>query len=269
MDYKQILFDVNDGIALITLNRPEAMNAFTGEMAEDWTDAYRHCDENDDIKVVIVTGSGTAFCAGADMSGGGNTFDLKEDMSFSSCPVMPAWKVRKPVIAALNGHAIGLGFSLALQCDFRIAALEGKYGLLQVRRGVLADACSHWLLPRLVGMEKALELQLSGRRMSGEELCQSGLAGSCCPRDNVLATAVTMARDMAVNCSPLVMGLAKKLVWDSFAMCVEQMETLETRMLHHTMGNKDAIEGGAAYVERRIPQWSSKVSEDWPDDFSC
>lgn len=266
MSYQQITLEVDEGIAIITLNRPEALNSFTGVMGEEWSDAYRRCDVDDEVKVIIVTGSGKAFCAGADMSAGGGTFDTQEDMSFTSNPIYPAWKVRKPVIAALNGHAVGVGFGLAIQCDFRIIAEEGKYGLLQVRRGVLADASSHWLLPRMIGQEKALMLQLSGRKMTGQEMYQMGLGSACVSADKVLETALELARDMAINCSPLIMGLAKKLVWDSADLSLEEMEKEETHLLHYTMGKPDAIEGGVAYMERRAPNWQSSVTKDWPEE---
>lgn len=266
MSYEQITLVIDKGVAIITLNRPEALNAFTGLMGEEWSDAYRRCDQNDEVKVVIVTGAGNAFCAGADMSGGGGTFDKQEDMSFTSSPIHPAWKVRKPVIGALNGHAVGVGFGLAIQCDLRVIAKEGKYGLLQVRRGVLADASSHWLLPRMIGQEKALMLHLTGRKMTGDEMFQMGLGSACVPAEEVLDTALKLAREMAVNCSPLIMGLAKKLVWDSADLSLDEMEKEETRLLHYTMGRPDSIEGGLAYMERRAPNWQSSVQNDWPDE---
>ncbi len=264
MAYQQIKFKINEGIAVITLNRPEALNTFTGIMGEEWSDAYARCDRDDDVKVIVVTGMGKAFCAGADMSAGASTFDKQEGVSFTSSPILPAWQVRKPVIGALNGHAVGVGFGLALQCDFRIVAKEAKYGLLQVRRGMLADACSHWLLPRMVGLEKALDLLLTGRRMLGEEVYQMGLASRCVQADEVLPAAMAMAQDMVTNCSPLVMGLAKKLVWDGASMSIEQMQEEETRYMHYTLGKPDAIEGGLSYAERRTPRWSSAISKDWP-----
>ena len=137
---KEIQLSVEQGVALITFNRPEALNTFTSGMMEGLGEAYRRCDEDEEVKVVVVTGAGKAFCAGADMSGGGDTFDAKGELDFSSCPLsFQAWDVRKPVIAALNGHAIGVGMGIAIQADIRILAEEGKYGFLQGRRGVVAD----------------------------------------------------------------------------------------------------------------------------------
>jgi len=261
------VFEQHGPIALLRLNRPEAMNAFTGAMGAAWNEAYQRCDADDSIRAVVVTGNGKAFCAGADMSGGGDTFDTPDaNIAFSSNPVTPAWKLRKPVIAAMNGHAIGLGFSLALQCDFRIAANEGKYGLLQVRRGVLADGCSHWLLPRLIGVERALEVLLLGRKMSGAELVEKGLAMQSVPADQVLDTALSLAEELATHSAPLITAMAKRLVWDSHHLSLPDMEARETNWLLHTMGMPDAIEGGTAFFEKRVPNWQGSVSTQWPDN---
>lgn len=260
-----VLLEIDNHIAVIRLNRPHAMNAFTASMGDQWSEAYQRCDEDDRIRAIVVTGNGRAFCAGADMSGGASTFDSQREMDFSSNPVLPAYKLRKPVIAAMNGHAVGLGFSLALQCDFRIAADEGKYGLLQVTRGVLADGCTHWLLPRLVGMEKALEIMLLGDKMSGATLVDRGLAMRSAPADQVLSSAMELAGKLASGSAPLVAAMAKQLMWRSFEMTVDAMEEQETRWLHHSMGKPDAVEGGAAYFERRSPVWCGSVSGEWPE----
>ncbi len=267
MDYHTIKVELDDHVAVMTLNRPDQLNTFSSEMGQEWNLAFKGFEEDDSVRVIIVTGAGKAFCAGADMSGGGDTFDTQEDMSFSSCPVTPPWKLRKPVIAALNGHAVGVGFGLALQADIRVIAEEGKYGLLQVRRGVLADCCSHWVLPKLIGMEKALELILSGKKLTGREAYDYGLGAYCLPAEEVLGKAKELAGEMASHCSPLTMGLAKDLIWQSAAMDIDEMEQLETRLLHHTMGKPDAIEGGMAYFEKRQANWQSSVKKDWPEDF--
>lgn len=234
-------------------------------MAAEWSQAYRECDADDRVHVIVVTGAGRAFCSGADMSGGASVFDKQDDMSFSSCPVLPAWKVRKPVIAALNGHAIGVGFSLALQCDFRFVAQDAKYGLLQVRRGVLADGCMHWLLPRLTGLENALELLITGKTLNGDEMVAYRLARAAVANDEVLAKAMDFANSLAKNSSPYAAALAKRLVWQSLHQSQEDAEKLETAVLHRSMGSDDAVEGGLAYVERREPVWKTGVTERWPD----
>ncbi len=261
-----VLLEVEDGVGVITLNRPAAMNTFNSGMLEGLGEAYRRCDENDDVRVVVVTGSGRAFCAGADLSGGGDTFDEMEDPDFTSCPLsFQAWDVRKPVIAACNGHAIGVGLGIALQCDMRVLATEAKYGVLQVRRGVVADFAVEHILPRMIGFERAFEMIVGGVTLSGEQALEWGLAGRAVPSADVLDTAMTLARDMAVQCSPLVMGLHKRLMWQGQGMSLAQMSDVETLALHYTMGMPDAIEGGMAWFEKRAPRWQSSVSKDWPD----
>ncbi|WP_372764140.1 enoyl-CoA hydratase/isomerase family protein [Litorivivens sp.] len=260
-----LLFERYGHVALITLNRPEALNAFTGDMGELWSERYRECDRDDSIRAVVVTGNDRAFCAGADMSGGADTFDTHDSANFSSSPVLPAWKVRKPVIAAMNGHAIGLGFSLALQCDFRFAATDSKYGLIQSRRGVLADGCSHWLLPRLIGVEAAMEMLVLGRTLTSDELAEKGLAREILPAAQVLPAALSFADEIASQSSPLIAAMSKRLLWDGLGMSLDAMDAKESQWLQHTMGKADAIEGGRAFAERRAPRWQSQVNSDWPE----
>ncbi len=262
----EILFDINDGIATITFNRPEALNTFTGDMVDGLGELYRRCDEDDEVKVVIVTGNGKAFCAGAEIAGDGDTFQTDNIMDFSSCPLsVQAWDVRKPVIAAVNGHAIGVGLSVAAQCDIRVLAAEGKYGFLQNRRGVVADFAIGHVLPRLIGFERAFEMIVRAPRISGTEAGEWGLASRVVPADQVMDTAMEIAGDMVVNCSPLVMGIHKRLMWKGQHMSREEYIELETRVLHHTINAPDAAEGGMAYFERRPPQWKSSVTKDWPE----
>ena len=266
MSYEDIRFEIEHGVAVITLHRPEHMNTFSGTMGQELGRAYRECDENDEVRAVILTGAGRAFCAGADMSGGESTFEKQNASSFSAAGVdPPAWEVRKPVIAALNGHAVGLGLTLALQCDIRILAREGKYGVLQVRRGVMPDAYAHWTLPRLVGLARAAEILLSGRRFSGEEAFELGLASRVLPAEEVLPAALELARDIAENAAPLSVAVTKKLLWESSGLSAAEVGRRETELHHHLMGRADAVEGAVAYVERRKPRWTLSVSRDWPD----
>ncbi|TNF36186.1 MAG: crotonase [Gammaproteobacteria bacterium] len=263
-----VTLSITGHVALITLNRPEQLNTYTAAMGEQWNAAYAACEANDDVRVIVVTGAGRAFCAGADMSGGASTFDKQDDMAFSSCPVTPAWRLKKPVIAAVNGHAIGIGFGLALQCDFRVVAEEAKYGLVQVRRGVLADCGSHWLLPRLVGVEKAMQLLVMARTLKGNEVMAMGLASACVPSAQVLDEALRMAHELATHCAPAVAAMTKQLIWRSLDQSLQQALATETAVLHHTMGQHDAMEGGLAFVEKRLPQWQGSVSHDWPGVLS-
>jgi enoyl-CoA hydratase/carnithine racemase len=210
--------------------------------------AYRDCDGRDEVKVVVVTGGGDAFCAGADMSGGGDTFK-GDNRDFSSCPLpFQAW-----------------GLGIALQADLRIFAAEGKYGFLQNRRGVVADFAAEYLLPRLVGFERAFELLVRAPRLSGTEAGEWGLASRVVPAAEVLDTAMEIATDMAENCAPLVMGLHKRLLWRGLDRKLDEMIDMETRALHHSMAQADAVEGGMAWFERRAPTWTGSVKDDWPD----
>lgn len=266
MDYTDIRFDLEAGVATLTLHRPEAMNSFSGRMGAELSDAYRRCDEDDTVRAVVLTGAGSAFCAGADMTAGSETFASREDDPvFSATPLtMPAFAVRKPIIAALNGHAIGIGLTLALQCDLRLVAREGKYGVLQVRRGVMPDCQAHWTLPRLVGMAKAADILLTGRKFGGEEAVELGIASRCLAAADVLPAARAIAREIAEQTAPLSVAITKKLLWQSSSLSPEQVERYETELHHHLMGRPDAIEGVMAFLERRPAKWTGKISEDWP-----
>ena len=180
--YQTVRFEVDDGVAVVTLQRPERLNAFSGAMGEELADAYRRCDAEDAIRAVVLTGAGRAFCAGADMSEAARTFQAADPRSFSAAAVaFPAFRVRKLVIAAVNGHAIGVGMTLAMQCDLRFFAREGRYGVVQVRRGAMPDAYAHWTVLRAVGLARAAELLLTGRTYTGEETTAWAWPPASCP----------------------------------------------------------------------------------------
>jgi enoyl-CoA hydratase/carnithine racemase len=235
-------------------------------MGEELGHAYRTCDEDDAIRAVVVTGAGAAFCVGADLGAGDATFATQDAARFSAAGVdPPAWEVRKPVIAAMNGHAVGIGLTLALQCDLRILALEGRYGVVQVRRGVMPDAYSHWTLPRLVGIERAADLLLTGRKMTGDEALRMGIASRALPTAEVLPAALEVAHDIAANTAPLSVAITKRLLWESPGLDWREVGRRETALHHHLLGAPDAIEGVRAFLERRAPEFSARVSRDWPD----
>ena len=265
---KDLTLEINDGIGLITFNRAEALNTFNAAIQDGLGEAYRLCDEDDAVRVIVVTGAGKAFCAGADLSEGSNTFGADGEMNFSSCPLsVQAWDLRKPVIAAVNGHALGVGLSIAMQADMRVFAQEGKYGFLQNRRGALVDFAMEYCLPRLIGFERAFELLVRAPMLSGAEVLEWGLATRAVPADEVLECALEIARDMVVNCSPLVMGMHKRLLWKGLEMKRDDLIEWETRALHDTLSRPDAMEGGMAWFEKRSPRWASNVSSDWPSDL--
>jgi enoyl-CoA hydratase/carnithine racemase len=255
-----ILFDVSDGVATITLHRPDVRNAYGAGMSDALADAYRRCDADDAIRVVVLTGTPPAFCAGADLTAGAATFAKRDASSFSaSATPIPAWEVRKPIIAAVNGHAIGVGLTIALQCDIRYFAADAKYGIVQPRRGVMGDGYSHWTIPRTAGMANAAEILLSGRTFDGAEAKEFGLCSKVLPNAEVLPAAVELARDIAANTAPLSVALSKRLLWDSWTMSRAEVEARETADHHLLMDHPDAREGVMAFIERRPPVWQGRL----------
>ncbi len=265
---------LRDRVAVLTLNRPESLNAFSSAMGRSLTAALRACDADDEVRSVVITGAGRAFCAGADFSGGAGVFGTPDDTDatghkkppFSSDPLddFHPWDVRKPVIAAINGHAVGIGLTMTLQCDIRIVADEAKLGIVQVRRGIMPDLHSHWTLPRLVGYAKATELMLTGRMFSGTEAAQWGLASESVPAPEVLERATELARDLAINTAPLSVGVSKRLLWMS-APTPTEINTLERELHLHLMGTADSKEGVMSFMEEREPDWTLRISQDWPE----
>jgi enoyl-CoA hydratase/carnithine racemase len=262
-----VLVDVDAGVAVLTLNRPEHLNAYTADMGALLSRAYRDCDEDDDVRAIVVTGAGRAFCAGADLSGSASPFDAPaEDAAFSASPIDPApFELRKPVIAAVNGHAIGIGLTIALQADVRIVADDAKYAVVQVRRGVIPDCMSHWTLAQLTNLGVAAEVLLTGRTFSAAEVVAFGIANKALPAAQVLDHAVEMARDIANNVAPMSAALCKRLLWDTVinGYTPRQVGWLETQLHQRVMGTDDAREGVDAFLDRRPPRFGSRLSADW------
>jgi enoyl-CoA hydratase/carnithine racemase len=258
---------IADGVALLTLNRPERRNAYTAQMGALLNRAYRQCDDDDAVRVIVLTGAGDAFCAGADFTGATSPFDAPaEDSEFTAAPTDPAaFELRTPVIAAVNGHAIGIGLTIALQADIRIMAVDAKYAVAQVRRGVIPDCMSHWTLPHLVGGAAAADLLLTGRTFDGADAVAMGIATRALPGPEVLDHAMSVARDIAVNVAPMSAALSKRLLWDTLikGYTPRQVAELETQLHHRVMGSADAREGVDAFLQRRAPRWSAAVSKDW------
>ncbi|MDX1882438.1 enoyl-CoA hydratase/isomerase family protein [Mycolicibacterium sp. 120270] len=254
--YRTLNIDVDTGVATITLNRPRQRNAVGDGMRDELADAYRWCDWADAVRAVVLTGAPPAFCAGADLSAGERTFtDPGPDFSAAGIDV-PAWSLRKPVIAAINGHAIGLGLTLALQCDIRIFAADASYGVVQVRRGMVGDAYAHWVLPRLVGMSNAAEILLTGATFDGHRAVALGLGSRVLDAAEVLPAALESAHDIAVNAAPASVAASKRLLWESFDLDRAEVGARETAIHLELMRLDDAKEGVRAYLERRPPRWS-------------
>ena len=272
MSYEQILCDVSDGVAVITLNRPKQLNAYTGLMGLELAQALRRCDEDDAVRAVIVTGAGRAFCAGADLSGGGATFDSTRQQAYEeqvrqerAVRVRP-WEMKKPIIAAINGHAVGVGITMALQWDIRIAAASAKIAFAFVRRGVIPEALSTWILPRLVGVSRAAEVLYSGRTMLADEALAYGILSRVVPDADVMPTARALAEDIARNAAPVSVALAKRLIWHNLTEPdMYRAEEIETRLFAWSGKQPDAYEGVTAFLQKRAPQWKMKPSTDLPE----
>jgi len=255
-----VRLEVDDtGVAVLTLDGQDRLNAFSGETARALGDAYRRCDGDDAIRAVVLTGAGRAFCAGADMSAEARSFGNPDD-GFSASPVQPpAWRVRKLVIAAINGPAIGIGLTLALQCDVRLVAQDATLAVPQVRRGMVGDCAVHYTLRHAVGLAVAADVLLTGRTFTGREAADLGIASRALPAEEVLPAALDLARDVAVNANPGSVAYSKRLLWA--AQNVDEVAEAETTVHLKLMGGPDAAEGPAAWREHRPPRWRSKASE--------
>jgi enoyl-CoA hydratase/carnithine racemase len=268
--YRHILFAVEGGVATITLNRPERSNAFTFGLGAELERAYAHCDEEDDIRAVILTGAGKAFCVGADMVGGEKTFDDVDGARRAAEPKsggrrLAAWQVRKPVVAAIHGHAVGVGLTLALQCDLRFVARDAKLAFSFVRRGIIPELGSHAILPRVIGFSRAADLLLSGRTFRGEEAAALGLASEAMATEEVVPRARDWARDIAVSAAPASVAIAKRLLWEGVTETPRETMAKEKQLLAWVGKQPDAAEGVRSFLERRSPQWKLRASTDLPD----
>lgn len=252
--------DVDDaGVAVLTLDGPDRLNAFSAGTGAALSAAYARCDRDDDIKAVVLTGTGRAFCAGADLSADAGSF-ATPTADFTASPIQPpAWRVRKLVIAAINGHAIGIGLTLALQCDVRLVAEDAQLAIPQVRRGTIGDAQVHFTLKRAVGLAVAADLLLTGRTLSGRAAADRGIATSAMAAAEVLPAAIALAREVAVEANPASVAFSKRLLWAD--LDADQVGAEETRAHRILLGGPDAAEGAAAWRERRPPRWRSRVGE--------
>lgn len=241
-------------VAVVILDRPDVLNVFSGGMGEQLSAAYRKCEADPDVRVIVLTGRGRAFCAGADMTPDAATFGAPTK-EFSAQPLeTPPYTLSKPVIAAVQGHAIGIGFTITLQCDLRIVAEDAKLAIPQARRGVLGDAGSHWTLRRITSQAVAADILLTGRTFRGSEAAALGIANRALPADEVLPAALEIAHDMARAGSPASMALSKRLIWAD----IDLDETIRRETGYHRliMGTPDAAEGPRAWMERRDPVWT-------------
>jgi enoyl-CoA hydratase/carnithine racemase len=278
--HTQIAYEVTDGVATITLDRPERLNAFTNVMAAELLDAFDDADADDEVRVVVVTGRGRAFCAGADLRAGGATFDpsageglgaVADDGRFRDIGGMVAvriYRMLKPVIAAVNGPAMGVAANMILPMDIRLAAEGARFGYVFTRRGIAPASASSWFLPRVVGMSRAAEWLLAGRTVSAAEALEAGLVRSVHAEGELLAAAHELAREIADNTSAVSVALTRQLLWqmagEGHPMTAHRVDS---RVLEAMGRSDDASEGIAAFTERRPAVFPMRVSTDLPDVF--
>ena len=278
MDLTQTRYEIEGGVALVTLNRPDKMNATTPTMRNELIEIFKEADRDDAVRVAVVTGAGTAFCAGADLSGGGSTFDRSEEegrkirisdyRDGGGQTTLAIFRCRKPVIAAMNGHAVGLGITMTLVMDIRVVAEDAKIGFVFARRGVHLEACSSWFLPRIVGISKAAELVYTGRVFRAEEEAASGLFNYVVPSDQVLPKALEIAKEIAENTSAISVALSKGLLWHGLGEKDPQSAHLiESRSFFWAGQQKDSYEGIQSFLEKRAPNFTMKPSSDMPDFY--
>jgi len=267
MSYETILYDVRDNVATVTLNRPDRMNAWNGTMAAELSAALTAANEDDEVRAVVITGAGRAFCAGADLERGGDTFAGRDESGGrpqQDAPAVHPNQIGKPVIAAINGHAVGVGMTYPMLCDIRIAAEDAKMGFVFTRRGMIPELASHLVVQRVAGFSTAADLLMSGRIFMGEEAAQLGIASKALPAGEVLDHALEIARDY-VNAAPVSVAITKRLLWEGLDSNVKEMRKREGPLFAWAGNQPDAKEGIRSFVEKRQPEWTLSAARDLPE----
>jgi len=277
MQYREIEYRVDQRIAYVTLHRPERLNAFTARMMHELLDVIDRVDADDDVRCVIVTGAGRAFCAGADLGAGADTFDASraaeevgiEDRRDGGGRVsLRLFDSIKPWIAALNGAAVGVGLTMTLPMDVRLCVTEAKLGFVFARRGIVPEACSSWFLPRLVGMQPALDWVCSGRLFGAEEAHEAGLIYALHPREQLLDAATRLAREIADHTSAISVALARQMLWKMLgADHPMEAHRVDSAAIHALGASADAREGVSSFLEKRPARFPMRPSRDLPDFF--
>jgi len=278
--FETITLDVADGIATLTLNRPDRLNAFNTQMMQDMIAAFDATDADDDVRVVIVTGAGRGFCAGADLAGGGDTFNYDARSSADrearmrdgvqrdggGLLTLRIFESLKPVIAACNGPAVGVGATMQCAMDIRLASTAARYGFVFARRGLNPEACSSWFLPHLVGVQTSLEWCYTGRIFPAQEALDRGFVRSVHEPDDLLPAALTLAREIADNTAPVSVAITRQLIW-RMAGAAHPMDAhrADSRGIQARGKSGDAREGVTSFLEKRAPKYPDKVSSDLPD----
>jgi enoyl-CoA hydratase/carnithine racemase len=289
MSYETITYEISESILTITLNRPEKLNAFTGVMGRELIEAFARADADDEVRAIVVTGAGRAFCAGADLSAGGAAFDRSARRDRPAPPLGPdgapdlsdetardgggrvslrIFASLKPVIAAVNGPAVGVGVTMTLPMDIRIASRDARFGFVFARRGIVPEACSSWFLPRIVGISKALEWNFSGRVFSAEEALAGRLVSAVHPPADLIPAARAVAREIADNTAAVSVALIRQMMWRMLG-ADDPMEAhmVDSRAIFTRGASADVREGVTAFLEKRAPHFSDRVSRDMPAFF--
>ena len=279
MSYEHIKYELDGAILTVTLNRPDKLNAYTATMGSEIEDAFARADEDDAVRVIIVTGAGRGFCAGADISGGASAFDTKSGSTAMFSGTRPRasrgvgfveaiFNCRKPSIAAINGPAVGVGITLALPMDIKIASSEAKFGFVFARRGLVPEAGSAWFLPRLVGLNQALRWCLSGRIFGAEEAKTGGLVSEVVAPDQLLPRAREIAMEMVENAAPVSLALTRQMLWGYSGMSHPfELMKIDGPLSVELGAGPDAKEGVSAFLEKRKPVFPGKVSKDMPTGY--
>ncbi len=270
MTYEQILYSVADRVLTLTLNRADRLNAFTGQMCRELIDAFERADADDSVRAVIVTGAGKGFCAGADLGSGTKTFDssarggrepIEEHRDGGGLLTLRIFDSKKPVIAAINGPAVGIGITMTLPMDVRIASTNARMGFVFARRGIVPEACSSWFLPRVVGINRAAEWVYTGRVFSAEEALAGGLVSRVVAPENLLSTALAIAHEIADNTSAMSVALTRQMLWKMLgADHPMEAHRIDSKAVYWMGRSSDAHEGVSAFLEKRAAKFTLKPS---------
>jgi enoyl-CoA hydratase/carnithine racemase len=275
MEFEQIRYEVDDRVLTITLNRPDRLNAFTPTMQRELIAAFDAADVDDEVRAVIVTGAGRGFCAGADLQAGGDTFDYRARGVEDEVPrdgggqvALRIFASTKPVIAAINGPAVGVGATMTLPMDIRLAAEGAKIGFVFTRRGIVPEACSSWFLPRIVGISQAMEWAATGRVFDANEALQGRLVRSVHPQEELLDAARSLAREIADNAAPVSVALTRRLMWTMLGADHPMVaHRADSRAMLARGQSEDVREGVTSFLEKRSPSFPDRVSNGLPDIF--
>jgi enoyl-CoA hydratase/carnithine racemase len=275
MSFDQIKTDLADRVLTITLNRPDRLNAWTPTMCDELLAAFDEADADDDVRAVVVTGAGRAFCAGADLGSGGDTFDWRKRQHEDEVPednggvfTLRVFESTKPVIAAINGPAVGVGVTMTLPMDIRLASTTARFGFVFSRVGIVLESCSSWFLPRLVGISRAAEWAYTGRIFDAAEALAAGLVRSIHPPDGLLPAAQRLAGEIAENTAPVSVALNRQLLWRMLAARhPHDAHMVESRALYLRGASADCAEGVGAFLAKRSPVFRQTVPADLPEVF--